>query len=601
MTPSPAPASASAVRVCQFFLWAFAGLCLCAAVCVFVVSTLSFEALRSVALSVVPPGYEQRFTPGLYARIIFGLRALSLSLSIGAVALAVSAAPLGRVLTRMSRDLLALANELVSKTMSLKYDPLHLVALLIILLWALILRLAFLGEPIRKDEAYTFVYYARRPLFLGLAYYTANNHLLNTLLMHISTSAFGACVWAVRLPTLMAGILLVPATYAMARLYHGKNAALMAVALVSASSPLIEYSFNARGYSLGALLFVTMIVLVGLAGRGSAGAWLGLPAAAALALYAVPTMVYGVGGVFLYLLVSRINLRRALCAMILTAVFTLVLYAPVLATIGFSAIADDKWIAPLAQDLLLPRFTSELLSLWVYWNLDLPVLISVLVGAGAIVALLHPRMLRLPLLAVLLCVAVVGCGLIAAQRVVPYRRTWLFLLPLFLAVAAAGWSVVIRKVGRAEILAAVLSLAVAGWMGTTVLSDKSLRHSGIESVGGRSAEQVVLGMKDHLLRGGQFICSDYFDSSLDFYMVVHKIPYAPSPTGELLIVTPSGKSPERTLDLAGISPDNVPSIRQVARYEDADIYLGQRARSLPFRPSGSGEMGAFTALAARTP
>ena len=437
------------------------------------------------------------------------------------------------------------------------------------------------------------MYYASRPLYVGATYYTANNHLLNTLLMHISTSVFGVSVWTLRLPTFIAGLLLVPATYAATRLYHGKNAALLAAALVSASSPLIEYSFNARGYSLGALFFMMMIVVLGLATEGFSGAWVFLPVMAALALYSVPTMVYGVGGVFLYFLLRRSELRKISFAALCTALLTLVFDAPVLGTVGLSAITNNKWVIPIPRNMWLSQCGRELRSLWVYWNFDLPRLVAILLVFGIVAGVFSRKSFRSPPMAIFLCVVVVASVLLPLQRVVPFRRTWLFLLPLYFASAALGMDLLIRKVRYPDLIAATLSLVFAGWMGATVLTVKSLRHSGIESVGGRSSESIVLGMKDRLLHGDQFVCTDSFDSPLDFEMYVHKIPYRPSPGGRLLIVTPAGKPPQRTLALTGIPSGDVRSIQMIAHYEDEDVYQGVRGAALPFQPAGSSEMGAF--------
>jgi hypothetical protein len=131
-------------------------------------------------------------------------------------------------------------------------------------------------------------------------------------------------------------------------------------------------------------------------------------------------------------------------------------------------------------------------------------------------------------------------------------------------------------------------------MGWTVLVTKSLRHSGLEAAGPRSVEQIAVGDRPYLLHGAQFICSDYFDSGLDFEMRVHKIPYRPSHTGELLIVTPAGASPQRTLQLAGLSETDALAIHKIARYEDADVYAAKRGPALPFTPRGSTAMGVFT-------
>jgi Dolichyl-phosphate-mannose-protein mannosyltransferase len=106
-----------------------------------------------------------------------------------------------------------------------------------ILVGAVALRVAYLDVPLRYDEATTYDNFVSKPLYVALANYaTPNNHLLNTLLAKISVGLFGNEPWAIRLPALLAGLALVPATLAFARVFYGRTAALLAAALVAASS-----------------------------------------------------------------------------------------------------------------------------------------------------------------------------------------------------------------------------------------------------------------------------------------------------------------------------------------------------------------------------
>ncbi len=164
------------------------------------------------------------------------------------------------------------------------------------MLLAIGLRLAFLNQPMRYDEALTFNEFASRPLYYGLSFYPdPNNHLLNTLLVHVTSTGLGTQPWVLRLPAFVAGVLLVPATYALARLLYGRRAAFLGAVLVAVSSYLVEYSTNSRGYTLQALCFVTMFGLAGVAvRRDSPTALLLATLVAALGAYALPTMFYGV-------------------------------------------------------------------------------------------------------------------------------------------------------------------------------------------------------------------------------------------------------------------------------------------------------------------
>ena len=88
---------------------------------------------------------------------------------------------------------------------------------------------------------------------------------------------------------------------------------LLAAALVAASSTLVEYSTNARGYTLVALATVLVFLAAARAlDRDSVGAWAVVAVVGALGLYAVPIMVYPLGGVFVWILVVR--LARAAAA-----------------------------------------------------------------------------------------------------------------------------------------------------------------------------------------------------------------------------------------------------------------------------------------------
>ena len=325
----------------KLIIWIFAALLVCSAICAEFVASLPFSRFRSIVLASIPPGYEERFTPRLYATIVFGLRLIGALIGVSAASLTWFQNRVSCLLASAWSDAVAVPREFARAIAQERNQPVHVGTLALISIWAVWLRWQFISEPIRKDEASTFLHYASRPLFIGITYYTANNHLLNTILMHLSTSVFGESLWALRLPTLMAGILLVPATYVAIRLYHGKVAAMFAAALAGASSPLIEYSFNARGYMLGTLLFTTMIAMAGISTRrGVTGGWVLLPVAAAMALYSVPTMAYGVFGVFLYLTLATRDWRRVVFAAGATGLLTLALYTPVLATVGVSPITN---------------------------------------------------------------------------------------------------------------------------------------------------------------------------------------------------------------------------------------------------------------------
>ena len=344
--------------------------------------------------------------------------------------------------------------------------------LLLILLVGAALRVARLNQPMRYDESLTFISFASRPLSVGLATYSEpNNHLFHTLLVHLTT-LFGTQYreWLVRLPAFLAGLAVVPVTYLLGAKLYRREVGLVAAAFTSASAPLIEYSTNARGYSLVTLLFLLLwLVSIQVILQPKLKNWLLFSIIATLGFYTIPTMLYGFGMVVVWLAASlllryrRIAVLRGLVAVVgLTLTLTFLLYLPVFLTSGIEAVVANRFVAPLAWDNFLTELPKSLIRTWETWNSYLvqPLPILLLIGALGSV-LLHRRIGQYPvpiLPVVLLCCAM----MLVIQRVAPYPRVWLFLLPLYAICAEAGWVALLRlKRTWASALALVLALLMS--------------------------------------------------------------------------------------------------------------------------------------------
>ena len=313
------------------------------------------------------------------------------------------------------------------------------------ILLAIGVRLAFLNQPMRYDEALTFNEFASRPLYYGLSFYPdPNNHLLNTLLVHVAFAGLGNQPWVLRLPALIGGVLLVPATYGLTWVLNGQRGAFLAALLVAGSSYLVEYSTNSRGYTLQALCFVVMLSLVTLAvKRDSRSALLLAALVAAVGAYAVPTMLYGIviAAAWFSLEARRVHLIRirtghlVVSGLVLGLVSTLT-YLPVVLVSGADRVVSNRFVVPLDAASLLNELPGSLLRTWAFWNRDvaLPIAAVLVIGFG-FASFREMRRGRVPLGLVALGVCL---GLVLVQRVAPFERVWLFLLPLYLAIASAG-------------------------------------------------------------------------------------------------------------------------------------------------------------------
>lgn len=182
-------------------------------------------------------------------------------------------------------------------------------ALAIVGIGGVLLRVLYLDQPMRYDEAYSFLYFALPSLRTAVSDYTVpNNHIFHTVLVWISTHLLGESPWAIRLPVFVAGLLSVPAAWFAARSLAGRGAGLFAAALTAVLPSLLLYSTNARAYTLVGL-GTLLLIWVGnrLLDEESLSLWMAIVGIGALGLWAAPVMLYPLGAVLAWLLVERVR------------------------------------------------------------------------------------------------------------------------------------------------------------------------------------------------------------------------------------------------------------------------------------------------------
>jgi hypothetical protein len=475
----------------------------------------------------------------------------------------------------------------------------ELLVLAAIVIAGVAIRAIVLNDPLRYDEAYNYQTFASQPVAYALSFYpNQNNHVLNTLLAHVSTRHFGSDPWAIRLPAFIAGCLLIPATYLAGRALYRGGAGLLAAGLVAASSPLIEYSANARGYSLGALAFVLLLLLGRtMSQRPSLFSSVAFAVVAALGIWAVPTTVLAIACVALWIAVEtcvrrgRMPTRIAFFAgaLLLAAVLTVVLYGPVL-LVGAAGLTNNR-----DYTTNLGGVVGDVAA---QWTRDMPVVVVGLLAIGLVVGLVrHWRLsdVRVPPLAAAVPVVLV---VLAAGRLVQYPRTWLFLLPLAFITAGAGVVYLVAEVvGRRrsvpEWLPAATAVAVTGGLFISgAISSVRSQNEGRDAV----AMTSWLG-KDLKTYGGHVVTITPFNYILRYYfpragLTTDYVLDAVDPMSgkaHLLIVVPEGKTFEQmagTQKLAkgegaaykpvpGLEDTTGGSARLVKRFSSARIYASR--------------------------
>jgi uncharacterized membrane protein len=427
-------------------------------VALLLLAVLPYSSLKPVADALAKDGSMQSFTLPVQQSLRWVTGPLGFILLVIAIfslsARLTTQRWLENLLSWLNQRALSFAfcsRQLVGYFAHVERDRRYLLGLLAITALGTWTRILFLSAPVRYDEAYTFIAFAMRPLnFIISNYHVPNNHVFHTILVYLTYHLFGDQLWSIRLPALLAGILIIPATYLVARLFYDRNTALFSAGLVAASSELIDFSTNARGYTLICLFWLLLLALAFyLKDHRNWVGWGLFILLAALGFYTIPILLYPFGGVMLWLFLSwlvkdtgpaygRSFILFWMAAGIVAGGLTILLYTPIFYESGIDAVVGNHFVSSIGWADLLASNLGRARNTWNSWNRDLPALGSLLFLAGVILSqLFHWRLskTRLPLSLPI----ILWCGFaLALQQVAPWPRIWLFLLPVFFIWAAAG-------------------------------------------------------------------------------------------------------------------------------------------------------------------
>src|SRR4051794_9713937 len=431
----------------------------------------------------------------------------------------------------------------------------------------------------RWDEAATFQEYARGSLGTIVSTYNRpNNQVLYTLLEHLGLKAFGEGIAAVRLVAFAAGIGIIPAAFLAARRLYDRNAGLFAAALAATFGPLVDYSVNGRGYTLGALLVLLSLWLGAVAlDEGRRAAWVGFVFCSAAAVYTLPTMAIGIAAVALWMAGNAVLERRwrfvllLVGAVVAIALLSLLLYSAVLGQRGWTAVteAPREWhsIKALAS------------AVWENWNRTAPHPFDWLVAAGFVAGVVRNPRLAAAFLATLV-------GVILFAPIAPFVRSWLFLLPIYLIVAAGGLSWAARRfggpaLGAATAIALSLTFLHAGLKGSDVppLSDNS----------------IIPLLKRYVPKNQNVLLDRYVAApTVYYYFERYGAPVkrtgllrtADRRPGHIVVVTPNDTNPELTVYKAGGFASGFPRLlikRDWISFYDVPILRNAQAHRLHYK------------------
>ena len=373
----------------------------------------------------------------------------------------------------------------------------------------------FIQRTFQYDEAFTFYSYVQTNPLLTIANYSyPNNHIFHSLLVQISTFLFGDNLIAIRLPAFIVGVLLLPLGYIFFKRVLNRNIALLGLAIISVAPPLVEYSVNARGYTLISCCFL-LLLLFSLKKQSNRFDLLWMMIIAVIGFHTIPVFLYPFSIAMLWLWMNREKkaLKDILIIISGTALGSMIMYTPVLIYSGLNSLAGNSFIAPESYSVILKNLKSLPLnfSTWISGGYGIPFLILALLGMTSVFFKSNKK-LRALLFSTLIGILLI---LLLTQKTPP-TRVWIFLAFIWTPILLAP----LRFIKMHKVAFIVLSLlfSIVGMVNTfQYIKDKHLTPD---------FKRISLALKPLIKVGDQIIAKLPLDYPLEYYLNKNEVPFS---------------------------------------------------------------------------
>jgi mannosyltransferase len=298
-----------------------------------------------------------------------------------------------------------------------------LLVLLVVLLGVTLRLYQIDRESFWFDEAQTYWFIKSSPIDIVKSVANDVHAPLYFLFLHYWVIFLGDSDGAIRLCSAIFGILAIPVVFQIGRLLFNDRFGLMAALFLSVSGFHIQYSQEARPYSLYFFLTSLSVLFAVLAYKGTRNAWIGYILSTVLLLYTHNTAILAVAAVMLfYLVVSWPWKTASLYPFLLANLVVFIFYTPWISLfVGQSlTVTEHFWTSTLTARHIF-RTLTEMVLIPSGTNIPRKIHIALLVVPFSILLLALPslwaKQKKMLLALALLFLVPVGGNLLASTTI----------------------------------------------------------------------------------------------------------------------------------------------------------------------------------------
>ncbi|MDJ1483526.1 glycosyltransferase family 39 protein [Cytophagaceae bacterium YF14B1] len=337
------------------------------------------------------------------------------------------------------------------------------IAITVITLLSLFKLYQIITIPISYDEAWTYLNFSSKPIFVTLTYYPApNNHILFTLLTDIFSHLPIPTQIALRLPNWFVLLLTGWVSLLILRDWFSSSTALVGMCLFMISYPVQLYSLQARGYLLYILLGMLAFYLTYKIITRSDIRQYQVPfiVVCVLGFYVMPSFLYVAFScsvsILFFLLQDQTwkKWKTLFVSFLWIVILTVCLYLPVFLVSGVKSVYDNpyvkRYVFTEALTKLIPHLQATANWLVGYFS-NYSYLLLIVIVMGLVVYSISRKFQPLTIISLifLVCPAVI----IMFHKAIPFERTWSYCI----------FPVIIGLLVLTELLVTRATSTVASW------------------------------------------------------------------------------------------------------------------------------------------